>query len=116
MELDKALTKLRQLENPLEPNGLYAMLYVRSRSDCCGICQRNYICMTADGWWNNLFRSYPSTDRKIHDFEKPDISKDVLREDLRNSKKWRIMSMEDLCAFNNQYPTAAALRRAWNET
>jgi hypothetical protein len=115
MELDKALTKLRQIENPLEPNGLYAMLYVRTfanRGPCC----RDYICMTADGMWNNLFRSYPSTDRQIHDFEKPDISKDVLRSDLLGSKKWRIMSMECLCAFNNQYPTASALRRAWNET
>ena len=114
MKLEQALRQINMLDSPIEPEYLYAVLYVRTNTSWR---ESNYIVMDPRGYWTNVYRDLSVISNKLElrrtDFDTP---REMLVDRLLNCKGWRVMTLAELAAFHNQPLTASERRKAWYAT
>lgn len=114
MRLPEALKKVELYASPMEQM-LYAMLY--TGTDLL-FGMRNYIIMPDAEHYYGVDIPYPCsrgiTDNLFDHMVMFHI--DCLDSRLRNSLRYRVMSLDSLRTINNLFSKPSELRRAWNDT
>lgn len=113
MRLVEALKEVELYASPMEQM-LYAMLY--NGTDLFGM--RNYLIMPDAVYYYSVDIPYSCTRRITNSLfdHMVRLHIDCLDSRLRNSLRYRVMSLDSLRTINNLFSKPSELRSAWNDT